>query len=278
MHLFSGGEPHCLSALEGLDGPPQELTLIGRSNRIERRGGRIDAVTQHGARTAGRDVALSFEGEEGTVHTLGIDAAVGARDPFFWIRVPRVLTYFTQSGTARVILDGATRDGFGLIEHAWGARTRLDVAHLAPRRWQWDVLSLGGSRFFASLAFTGAGVGAHGAARIDEGGPLVRVRRFHVQVLDWSVENCGAQRSDSRRSLSGAWGAEPPISTDGGRSVPARWKGTMVTGAGALRYEARAVTPVSPEVDGGGFLGFTWEGELRGSALSGAGFCEYRAG
>jgi hypothetical protein len=29
-----------------------------------------------------------------------------------------------------------------------------------------------------------------------------------------SIENRGAQRSDSRRSLSGAWGAEPPISID----------------------------------------------------------------
>jgi hypothetical protein len=29
-----------------------------------------------------------------------------------------------------------------------------------------------------------------------------------------SIENRGAQRSDSRRSLSGAWGAEPPISIE----------------------------------------------------------------
>jgi len=189
---------------------------------------------------------------------LGVDAVVRTGQPFFWIRVARVLTYFTQAGPASVTIDGTTRDAFGLIEHAWGACTRLDVARLAPRRWQWDVLSLGGSadpQFFASLAFTSAGVGLRGVASVDDAAGLARVTRSHLRVLDWS--------------------------TDGSRNVPARWKGTMVSRAGTLRYEARAATPVSPEVDGGGFLGFTWEGELeeglRRGAAQGSGFCEYRA-
>ena len=274
VHRFSGGRPHCLSALEGLDGPPQEVALVGRAEHVDRRGGVVD--------TMGRHVTFSFD-DSARVTGLGVDAVVRGGEPFFWIRVPRVLTYFTQAGPANVTIDGTTREALALIEHAWGARTRLDVARLAPRRWQWDVLSLEnreakrsdsrrslsgawgaeptissrGShvKFFASLGFTAAGVGARGVASVDGGPGLVRVTRSQLRVLDWS--------------------------TDGTRNVPARWKGTMVSRVGMLHYEARAATPVSPEVDGGGFLGFTWEGELergpRRRAEAGAGFCEYRA-
>jgi len=55
----------------------------------------------------------------------------------------------------------------------------------------------------------------------------------------------------------------------------------MATRDSTLHYEARAATPASPEVEGGGFLGFTWEGRLTGrrtqTAVAGSGFCEYRA-
>lgn len=234
IHLFSGGKSpraHCLAALEGLDGGPQELALVGRTGGVERRGGAIGPV----AGSRGRDVI--FHGH--TVRGPGVEASVDARDPFFWIRAPRVLSYFSATGQARVTIDGAPRDAFGLLEHAWGAETRLDVARLAPRRWQWDVLSLGGDRFFAGLAIHG--FGPHGAARAEDG--FRRVNAVHIR----------------------------------NRSPGRTWSGTMRTRGGALRYEARAATPVSTEAFGGGFLGFTWEGELAGAPASGAGFSEFRS-
>ncbi len=225
VHTFSGGkrvDRHCLSALEGLDGPPQQVALIGRPDRVERR---VDDARFHDEHVSARD----------------FEATIGARDRFYWIRVPRVLSYYSATGHAEVTIDGAKREAFGVLEDAWGAETRIDVAALAPRRWQWDVVSLGGDRFFAGLALHG--FGAHGAARFEEGGGLTRVNRLRIR-------------------------AESP-----GK----RWSGVLVTSRGALRYEARAATPVSPEVDGGGFVGFTWEGSLHGARVSGAGFSEFRA-
>ncbi len=45
---------------------------------------------------------------------------------------------------------------------------------------------------------------------------MERVERLEdhigLSLREMAIENRGASRSDSRRSLSGAWGAEPPIS------------------------------------------------------------------
>lgn len=232
---FSGGRRHCTSSLEGLDETPEQVALVGRGDRVERRTG---------------DVIVSAD----VVRAPGIEVSVDARDPFFWIRVPRFLSYFTCSGPARVTIDGTPREGLGLVEHAWGGSTPVDIARVAPQRWHWDILSLGGARFFGGLALGALGLGAHGAARTDDGGGLSRVRRVRVRVREWS------------RVV--------------GRRVPARWSGVMATRDATLRYEARAATPASPEVEGGGFLGFTWEGRLVGrggqTAAAGSGFCEYR--
>jgi hypothetical protein len=179
------------------------------------------------------------------VRATGIEASVDARDRFFWCRVPHVLSYWSATGRARVTIDGETRDAFGVLEHAWGGETRVDVAALAPRRWQWDVVHLGshvvGDRFFAGLALHG--FGAHGTARIEDGGGLSRVNRLRIEM----------------------------------KEPGKKWSGVLVTRSGTLRYDARAATPVLPEVPGGGFLGFTWDGTLRGERVSGAGFSEFRA-
>lgn len=225
VHAFSGGKHarlHCTSALEALDGEPQHVAMIGRRDRVER-----------------RSDGASFE--RSVVRATGVEASVDARDRFFWCRVPRVLSYWSATGCARVSIDGVTRDAFGLLEHAWGGETRVDVAALAPSRWQWDVLHLGGDRFFAGLALLG--FGAHGAARLEEGRGTTRVNRLHIDMH------------------------EP------GK----KWSGVLVTRSGALRYDARAATPVLPEVPDGGFVGFTWDGTLRGKPVSGAGFSEFRA-
>lgn len=227
VHTFSGGkrvDRHCLSALEGLDGPAQQVAVIGRADGVERR---VDDAR--------------FD-REAHVTARGVEVNVAARDRFYWIRVPRVLSYYSATGFAEVSIDGTKKEAFGILEHAWGAETRVDVAALAPRKWQWDVVSLGGERFFAGLALL-HGFGAHGAARFEDGKELTRVSRLRIR-------------------------AEKPGE---------RWSGTMVTRRGALRYEARAATPVSPEVDGGGFVGFTWEGTLGGARVRGSGFSEFRS-
>ena len=54
------------------------------------------------------------------------------------------------------------------------------------------------------------------------GEPLVCRGIYHLKVGGESIENRGAQRSDSRRSRSGAWGAEPPISIDLGEKLGER--------------------------------------------------------
>jgi hypothetical protein len=228
VHAFSGGKHaglHCTSALEALDGAPQHVAMIGGRERVERREDRA-----------------SFEGS--VVRASGVEASIDARDRFFWIRVPRVLSYWSATGRARVSIDGKTRDAFGVIEHAWGGETRLDVAALAPKRWQWDVLHIGsspGDRFCAGLALHG--FGAHGVARLEDGRGTTRVNRLRIE-------------------------AKEPGKT---------WSGALVTRSGTLRYDARAVTPVLPEVPGGGFVGFVWDGTLRGERVSGAGFSEFRA-
>jgi hypothetical protein len=225
VHAFSGGKHaglHCTSALEALDGPPQHVAMIGRLDRVERRGD-----------------GASFDGS--VVRATGVEASfAGSGDRFFWCRVPRVLTYWSAMGRARVTIDGETRDAFGVLEHAWGGETRIDVAALAPSRWQWDVLHLRGDEFFAGLAVHG--FGAHGVARLEDGGGLSRVNRLRITM----------------------------------REPGKTWSGVLVTRAGTLAYEARAVTPVLPEVPDGGFVGFEWEGTLRGARVSGAGFSEFR--
>jgi hypothetical protein len=230
VHAFSGGkslEKHCLSALEGLDGPPQDLALVGDVDRVDRRSERVQ-----------------FDGS--AVRARGIEASIDAREHFHWIRVPRVLTYHSAFGAARVTIDGRTRDAFGVLEHAFGAETRFDVAKLAPRRWRWDVLSLGGAhddRFFAGLSIHGRGF--HGVARVEKNAPLDRVSALRVNENDESQNE--------------------------------KWSGVMRTKRGVLRYDARAATPVSPEVDGGGFVGFTWSGSLDDVFVSGSGFGEFRS-
>jgi hypothetical protein len=215
-----------LSALEGLDGPPQNLALVGHLARVERRS---ELAQFHGS----------------AVRARGIEVSIDAHDRFHWIRVPRVLTYHSAFGAARVTIDGRTRDALGVIEHAFGRETRVDVAKLAPKRWRWDVLSLGAhhDRFFAGLSIHGRGF--HGTARVEQNAPLDRVTALRVREND-----------------------EAPNE---------KWSGIMRTKRGVLRYDARAVTPVAPEVEGGGFVGFTWSGSLDDVFVSGSGFSEFRS-
>src|SRR5262249_42011310 len=110
-----------------------------------------------------------------------------------WIRIPRVLSYWSAFGP--LDLERATRArGLGIVEHAWGAATRLDVTRLAPRRWQWDVLRLGDASFAAGLALgapwsrSGPLRGPHGGLCVAPRG-LERVRGVRIDVHDWTLSD-----------------------------------------------------------------------------------------
>ncbi len=257
-HVFVGrARPgwHCLSAAEALDGPGETVVLSADSKRIEKHAWSVDERTCERARGAWQVKApgLEWAGFPASVLSVReparIDARVEAGSGAWWVEVPRVLSYFTAFG--RVTWSDAAGEsrGVALLERAWGADAPLDVAKLAPRRWQWDVLVGDDGAVHAGLWV--AGVGLRTMARAREGDPVSTGRAMRVRVKSW------------RQEL--------------GRRVPEAWEGEMRTRAGMLRYEARASTPVAAMVPGGGFVGMTWEGKWEGRRVRGTGFSEYSA-
>jgi hypothetical protein len=266
LHLFSGGAGagrHCLSAVEALDGPPERLLLRATGAEViaDRRPLAADELQRPREGWDVRASGLIWTGPFPDLH-LGIadpriTAEAHPRDVLWWVRLPRVLSYWSAFGP--LVWEGpdGRSAGLGIVEHAWGADTRLDVARLAPRRWHWDVLSFSDGGFAAGLAL-GIGpslLGPRSGGRIGEG-PFAYGRGIQVEILSHREEK--------------------------GRRVPDRWRGTLTAGEGTLHYEARASTPVADTVPGGGFLGFSFEGEWRprrgpSKPAHGDGFCEYRA-
>jgi hypothetical protein len=264
--LFARGAPggHCVSAVEALDGDPRATTLLGFEDRIERHervlaGDEIQVdAAGYGARAPGVVVSGVFPKVDLALDDPRITASTSSGDPFLWIHVPRVLTYWTAFGELRfedARKPGAV-EGLGLVEHAFGAAIPVDLGRV-PVSWQWDVLRLDQGGFGAGLA-------------ISIGGRLRGIRG----VLEIG-EDAGVRTSSSSMSWRESGHEE-------GRAVPLRWSGALRTGAGELVYEARRATPVSPEVPDGGFLGFEFEGFWRSKGarerrVSGTGFSEYRA-
>jgi len=254
VQLFSGRRPgrHSLSAIEGMDGGPEKLVLVGTE----------DAVTEHrspagfsaqpdrwdvradGLRWTGDFPALRLEIDEPR-----LSAATATHEVLRWIRVPRVLTYWTAFGMLTLTGDAGIAAGVGLVEHAWGADTRADPLRASPRAWQWDVLA-----FDDGSACAGLSVGGRPALR--SGGRV------------------------PGESFATGWGSRIRVRERDEANAPIAWDGALSLGKGRFRYRARATTPVATVVPQGGYRGFAFDGEWthRSSArrLAGNGFTEFR--
>jgi hypothetical protein len=256
-HVFIGrARPgrHCLSALEALDGPGEAVVLAADGSGVRRHAWSIDDASCDRAQGTWSVSAphLEWEGFPAsrlTVEQPDVEATATVAEGAWWARVPRLLSYFSAFGTLTWRDATGESRGLALLERAWGADAPLNVAALAPRRWQWDLLATGDGGVCAGLC--AAGLGLRTMSRLAPREDVATGRRMRVHATRWRDEQ--------------------------GRRVPVRWEGTLGTRAGVLRYEARAATPVAPVVPGGGFVGTTWEGEWQGRLVSGTGFTEYRA-
>ncbi len=255
-HVFVGrarAGRHCVSAVEALDGPGEAAVLSASESRVRRDAWSIDDASCQRAPSgwsvkAPRLEWAGFPASRLAVGEPDVAATATAGKGAWWARVPRVLSYFSAFGTVTWRDAMGESRGLALLERAWGTDVPVDVAALAPRRWQWDVLATGDGLVCAGLCV--AGVGLRTMSRLEHG-ELATGRRMSVRTRSW--------RSEQERR------------------VPERWEGNMRTSAGTLRYEARAATPVAPVVPGGGFVGTTWQGEWQGRSVGGTGFTEYRA-
>jgi hypothetical protein len=257
-HVFVGrarAGRHCLSAVEALDGPGEAVVLSANATRVDKHAWSVDDGSCERARGAWHVEApgIAWDGFPASVLAVSeparIEARVEAGSGAWWARLPRVLSYFTAFGQVTWSDASGESRGVALLERAWGADVPVDVAKLAPKRWQWDVLVGDDGAVHAGLWV--GGVGLRTMARVRAGDEVSTGRSVRVKVRSW------------RQEL--------------GRRVPVAWDGEMRTRAGVLRYEARASTPVAAMVPGGGFVGTRWEGEWEGRSVRGTGFSEYRA-
>jgi hypothetical protein len=260
-HVFVGRAPpgrHCLSAVEALDGPGEVVVLDADATGVRKHAWAIDETSCTRARGAWNLAAPHVTWSGFPACTLSVDeprleARARAGPLGWWARLPGVVSYFSTFGDV-VWRDarGESR-GLGVLERAWGGDAPMDVAALAPKRWQWDVLRGDDGAVYAGLSVAAVGLRTMSLAR--DAPTVATGMRTRLRV--------------------GAWREEE------GRRVPQRWEGILRTARGTLRYEARAGTPVAPMLPGGGFLGTSWEGEWTGSGagrtVRGTGFTEYRA-
>jgi len=248
VQLYSGATRHSLAAVEGMDRSPQRLVVAASKDEVFR----SDQTMGFTAADDEWDVRaddLRWAGYPHSTLTCSrpeIRISANARDAFAWISLPRTLTYWTAFGTMGVESEWGNAEGSALIEHAWGRDSRFNVARTMPRRWHWDVLRFDDGSTCAGLSLFGVA-----AARSGGRTPGTRFSKglgLRVRVLD--------------RDAGG---------------ISSRWKGRLHLRSGSVTYEARAATPVSHEIPGGGFLGFEFEGSCAGRAVSGTGFTEVRA-
>lgn len=184
-----------------------------------------------------------------------------------WLMLNKILTYVGYHGCmdAEVTLDGKKikAKGLGILEHAFGWALKW----VSPRAflrgyWHWDVLSFwenDGAQFedgIAALCFS------------PFGGKNLPLRGF------------GKFPREDSQNLSGLSVDYLEKKIGDGSQFPKRWRGTVKGKDGIFHYEATASAELISGIPGGGFMGFSYEGEYkkRGGAstpLSGSGFTEF---
>ncbi|MGZ4143424.1 MAG: hypothetical protein ACXVQY_13035 [Actinomycetota bacterium] len=249
VQLYSGSaRGHALAAVEGMERTPQRLIVAASRDAIFR-------DEQPLAFTAARDAwdvragDLSWTGYPSSTlecEQPTLRARIDVRDTLSWASIPRFLHYWTSFGSTSIETPFGSADGVALVEHAWGAAVRLDVARVAPRRWQWDVLRFEDGQTCAGLSVRGLWAGRSGGRAPRSGFSTGMGLRVKVRERD----------------------------TDG---FPTRWHGLLHRWSGTVAYEARASTPVAREIPDGGFVGFDFTGSLNGHDVKGTGFTELRA-
>ena len=211
VQLFSGGPPgrHCLSAVEGLDGPAAQLVVEADGAAVRTSAVELDREALRfdeggwSVRAPGVDWTGDWPSLELTVGTPAVEASTETREVLWWLRRPRLLSYWTGFGPLR--WNGV--EGVGLVERAWGAATRFDPARLGTLPWHWDVLA-----FPDGSACAGLAVGAGGRLRgLRSGGTVPgeafgRGRGVAVRVTRWSHDEGRRGPAGGRGRVGGGGG------------------------------------------------------------------------
>jgi hypothetical protein len=248
-HVFrddrsASGSP--ISALEGLDAEGEIVTFAAIESRV---------VTMHvplerAAIAASAAALVEVTGARARVRREGVvELDVELHDRMDWVRIPKMLRYVGACGLASgtITIDGARHalHGAGVVEHAFGAHVPFDPLRFVRGPWHWDVLSIDeGVTVAAALWITAPGLGMRGVratGRLPGGAASVRAHAIE-------------------------------------RASEARWRARLRDGDVELEYEAVASTERANVVPGGGFVGFDFEGTLRGRGarrvVRGRGFAE----
>ena len=184
-----------------------------------------------------------------------------------WLTLNKILTYVGYHGCmdAEVTLDGKKikSKGLGILEHAFGWALKW----LSPRAflrgfWHWDVLSFCGND----------------GAQLEDGVAALCLSPFGGKNLP--LRGFGKFPGENAQNLSGLTVSYLEKTGDGLLISPKHWRGTVKSKDGLFHYEAKASTEPVSGIPGGGFMGFTYEGEYKkrggtSTLLSGSGFTEF---
>lgn len=185
-----------------------------------------------------------------------------------WLMLNRILTYVGYHGCmdAEVTLDGKKiqAKGLGILEHAFGwALKWINPRAFLRGYWHWDVLS-----FYEN-----------DGAQLEDGIAALCLSPFGGKNIP--LRGYGKFPREDAKNLNGL--VVEYLETDkssSGLLYPKRWRGTVKGKNETLTYESRASNEPVSGIPGGGFMGFSYEGECKkrngaSTLLSGSGFTEF---